>query len=243
MEKIPLIYERMAAIMDEASPIGKDQKNKDQGYSFRGIDDVYNTLHSIFAKHQVFPVPEVLQSTREERRTKSGGLLIYTILRIKYTFYTIDGSNVCAIVEGEGMDSSDKSTNKASSGALKYALLQVFLIPTVELKSQDPDNETPQPMSLHEQFIQELDAVGTTQDMLSLMRKYNDTLSVDNSLFANALVTAITLAESVDDLKAAKKAYPYPFTVEGPVKAAAKSKHESLTKAAEPQNHDNENKG
>ena len=39
------------------------------------------------------------------------------------------------------MDSGDKATNKAMAIAMKYALFQVFCIPTDEMK--DPDGETP----------------------------------------------------------------------------------------------------
>lgn len=77
-------------------------------------------------------MPEVLESRREERQTKGGGNLIYTVLKLKVTFYAEDGSNVSAIVQGEGMDSADKSTNKAMSAAYKYALFQLLCIPTEE---------------------------------------------------------------------------------------------------------------
>ncbi len=40
------------------------------------------------------------------------------------------------------MDSGDKATNKAMAIAMKYALFQVFCIPTDEMK--DPDSETPE---------------------------------------------------------------------------------------------------
>ena len=46
-----------------------------------------------------------------------------------------------AVVQGEGMDSGDKSSNKAMSVAFKYACFQVFCIPTEEMK--DPDADTP----------------------------------------------------------------------------------------------------
>jgi len=52
----------------------------------------------------------------------------------------MDGSSVESIMIGEAMDSGDKSANKAMSTALKYALMQAFLIPTEELK--DSDNNT-----------------------------------------------------------------------------------------------------
>ena len=98
-------------------------------------------LHNL-VKNRIFVSPEVLEHTREERVTKSGSVLTYSILRIKYTFYAEDGSSVSAVVIGEGMDSGDKSSNKAMSVAFKYACFQALCIPTEEMK--DPDGETPE---------------------------------------------------------------------------------------------------
>jgi len=134
------IYAAMSAIMAESEPIAKSRKNQTQGYSFRGIDEVYEALQGIMAKHKVFSLPTVVDQIREERTSKSGGLNIYSILRIKYTFYAEDGSSVEAVVVGEGMDSGDKASNKGMSVAHKYALLQAFAIPTREAK--DPENDS-----------------------------------------------------------------------------------------------------
>lgn len=134
------IYGAISAIMNDIGAIGKTSKNQQQGFMYRGIDAVMNALNPAFIKHKVFVVPEVLEMTREERTTKSGTALIYTMARVRYTFYAEDGSNVQAVVIGEGMDSGDKSCNKAMSIAYKYACFQVFCIPTEEFK--DPDGES-----------------------------------------------------------------------------------------------------
>lgn len=135
------IYQSITAILEEVPAIGKTKKNTIQNFMFRGIDDVMNTFQPLLAKHKVFIVPQVLEQTREERQTSKGGTLIYSICKIKYTFYAEDGTSVDAIVVGEGMDSGDKATNKAMAIAMKYAMFQVFCIPTEEMK--DPDGETP----------------------------------------------------------------------------------------------------
>lgn len=137
------IYESICAIMQEAPAIAKAQKNSQQGFMYRGVDMVMNVFQPLLAKHKVFVVPAVMDCKREERQTKSGGNLIYTVLTVSYTFYAEDGSNVTAVVQGEGMDSADKSGNKAMSVAFKYAMFQVFCIPTEEMK--DPDAESPEP--------------------------------------------------------------------------------------------------
>lgn len=135
------IYESITKIIAEIPAIGKEKVNKTQGFKYRGIDDVMNAIQPLLAKYKVFITPEVLEQTREERQSTKGGTLIYSICKIKYTFYAEDGSNVTAITIGEGMDSGDKATNKAMAIAMKYALFQVFCIPTDEMK--DPDAETP----------------------------------------------------------------------------------------------------
>ena len=142
MDEKKLIYQKIADIMKDAPAVGKDQSNKQQGYSYRGIDDMYNSLHELFAKHQVFYTTKILNSEREERQTKSGGLLMYSILDIEFTFFTIDGSSVSSVVRGEGMDSGDKSSNKAMSAGLKYALMQLLLLPTEEGKKNDSERHS-----------------------------------------------------------------------------------------------------
>lgn len=135
------IYQAIRGVMAEVGAIGKDKKNQQQGFMYRGVDDVMNALQPAFVKHNIFVVPEVLEQTREERTTKNGGQLLYSILKVKFTFYADDGSSVSATVVGEGMDSADKASNKAMSVAFKYACFQVFCIPTEEMV--DPDSEAP----------------------------------------------------------------------------------------------------
>lgn len=143
-ERIPMnIYETITAVMNEIGAVGKNSKNQQQGFMFRGIDAVMNALNPAMKKYGLFVVPEILEQSREERTTSKGGLLIYSICRIKYTFYAQDGSSISAVVIGEGMDSGDKATNKAMSIAFKYACFQVFCIPTEEMV--DPDSEVHEP--------------------------------------------------------------------------------------------------
>ena len=136
------IYEAVSGIMAEGYAIGKNKKNAQQGFMYRGIDDVMNTFQPLLSKYKVFVVPEVLEQTREERVTGRGTNLLYSVLKMKYTFYAEDGTSVSAIVIGEGMDSGDKASNKAMAIAMKYALFQTFCIPTEEMK--DPDADTPE---------------------------------------------------------------------------------------------------
>ena len=133
------IYESISAVMAEIGAVGKNQKSQ-QGFMYRGVDAVMNAINPALVNNKVFIVPEVMEQTREERKTAKGGLLIYSVCKIKFTFYAEDGSHVDAITVGEGMDSGDKATNKAMAIAFKYACFQVFCIPTEEMI--DPDCES-----------------------------------------------------------------------------------------------------
>ena len=139
------IYGAISKVMADVGAVGKNDVNSFDKYKFRGIDAVMNALSPAMIKNHVFVAPEVLDSAREERASQKGGTLIYTTVKVRYTFYTDDGSSVQATVIGEAMDRGDKSTNKAMSAAFKYACFQTFCIPTEEMHDADADSPDPMP--------------------------------------------------------------------------------------------------
>lgn len=111
----------------------KKDKTNTQGasYKFRGIDDVFNALAPLLAKHQLCILPRILTRECAERQSKNGGNLFYVTVDAEFDFVsTEDGSRHTVKTFGEAMDSGDKATNKAMSAAYKYAALQAFAIPT-----------------------------------------------------------------------------------------------------------------
>lgn len=175
-----LIHQCMIKIMRDADGIVKEQTSRG-GFKYRGIDDAYNTLHDILAKHGVYTVPRVVGFLREDRLSKVGNPLQYTILHVEYDFVAEDGSKVTiGPVVGEAMDSGDKSAAKSMAISHKYALFQVFMIPTN--LSVDPDNEVhelipaPPVLATKEQhgIIKDYRAMGGTTD------KQNEWLDENN---------------------------------------------------------------
>ncbi len=129
----PHVYTLIAACSLALSKegIGKDRKNETQGYKFRGIDDVYNALAPIIAKHGLVILPRMLTRAVTERVTAKGGVLFYVTVEAEFDFVAAsDGSRHVVRTFGEAMDSADKATNKAMSAAYKYAAFQAFCIPT-----------------------------------------------------------------------------------------------------------------
>lgn len=165
-----LIYQKIANILKETKAITKSENNRQQGFKFRGIDNVMNELHELFAKNDVFILQEVQDFTVDARPTAKGGTLFYTRAKIKFRYTTTDGSFVETVNVGEAMDSGDKGMNKAMSIALKYSLLQMFLIPTEEQK--DPDATTPEETDYFAMAEQEVNAAQTVETLQSIWQNY-----------------------------------------------------------------------
>ena len=132
-ERAIKVYQAINNIQAELSQTGisKNNHNKQQGFKFRGIDDVYNAVAPLLARHRLVIMPNVLERQVVEKSTRNGGTLSYITLKVQYDFIsTEDGSSHSVVVFGEAMDSGDKGTGKALSAAYKYAAFQVFCIPT-----------------------------------------------------------------------------------------------------------------
>jgi hypothetical protein len=143
MENNKLIYKNMNDILAGIDSIEKNKQatmGAGGSYKFRGIDDMYNILHPLFAKNKVFLIPKVLEVKTEIQTKANGGLQYNSVVKLSVTFFAEDGSNIEAIGIGHSLDNSDKGTNKAQSSALKYILMQTFLIPTEESKDVENDN-------------------------------------------------------------------------------------------------------
>lgn len=141
--QVPRVYSAICAVMAGIGKegIAKGRKNTQQGYAFRGIDDVYNALSGLLASAKLVILPRVLSRNVTERETKNGGVLFYVTLEVAFDFVSAeDGSIHTSVASGEAMDSGDKATNKAMSAAYKYACMQVFCIPTEG--NPDADQET-----------------------------------------------------------------------------------------------------
>lgn len=137
------VYKAINEVQSALAHVGitKDRRNQQQGYSFRGIDDVYNTLSPMLAKAGLCILPRVIRRECVERQTAKGGVLFYVTVEAEFDFVSAeDGSKHTVSTFGEAMDSGDKATNKAMSAAYKYAAFQAFAIPTEG--DNDPDATT-----------------------------------------------------------------------------------------------------
>lgn len=148
--------------------IGKDARNAQQGFNFRGIDSVMNAISPLLVKHSLLIIPNIESREVSEKASKNGGVLFYTVLRVSYSIVNVlDGSSVrVGPFYGEAMDSADKSTNKAMSVAYKYMIFQTFCVPVQGM--DDPDNDSPEPRAMIDRETGEVRRV-TPEDIKAIV--------------------------------------------------------------------------
>jgi len=158
-EKPMTVYDCIVAVSRDIAQTGisKSRQNTQQGYRFRGIDEVLNALSPLLAKYGLVILPRILSRVVVEHASKSGGVLFYVTVEAEFDFVSAaDGSKHTVKTYGEAMDSADKATNKAMSAAYKYAAFQTFCIPT------EGDNDAD--ATTHEPVIQLREAPAATRD-------------------------------------------------------------------------------
>ena len=166
----PAMIRITRAIAEEG--IGKTRKNTQQGYNFRGVDEVMNAFAPILAKEGVFTQPHFTNREVSERTTKSGSVLYSVSVAGVFDFVAEDGSGVTVgPFFGEAMDSGDKATNKAMATAFKYAMFQTFCVPLEGVTGGDADAVT------HEEIASEAAAV--TQEWLDAIAQADSAEALD----------------------------------------------------------------
>jgi len=140
----PRVFAVVAAVMKDAMPVGKNQRNEQQNYSFRGIDDVMSAMAGPMRTHGLFILPSIA-----DHKQQRDGKMTRTVITMRYRIYGPAGDCLVADVPGEAFDYADKSTNKAQSAALKYLLFTLFMLPVDGRSIDDGDRHHPEPSEEH----------------------------------------------------------------------------------------------
>lgn len=119
----------LAQVAHDLGPIGKTEKNVQQGFSYRGIEQILAKAGPLMSAAGLVWLPEVIERNVETilvgKYEKPWRLVS---LRVRYTIVGPMGDSLTTTTVGEGFDPGDKASNKAMTGAYKYALLQVLNI-------------------------------------------------------------------------------------------------------------------
>lgn len=122
----------------EIRAIGKGSEYNERGthYSYRAADTVVQYFGPVTIKHGVNVLPFKTETTYGSKQTKSGSTMRECTVIVTWHIVGPKGDVLVTQTAGEALDTSDKSTTKAQTVALRNLLLNGGLIPTGE---RDPD--------------------------------------------------------------------------------------------------------
>ena len=129
------LREKFAEVRRRLGYVQKRGHNERHNYSYVTAADLAGSVGDILAELGVVVIPQLQSISTETPRSSSE-----RIARIVMNYRFVDarsGEELTVRVAGEGADPGDKAPYKAMTGALKYALLQSFLLAT----GDDPEDE------------------------------------------------------------------------------------------------------
>ena len=162
------IYADLAKVMRSVDHVGKNDVNKHQHFSFRGIDGVLNAVGPALREHNVVVYPRLHDVAYEEVKTSGGKASTACRVVVDYVFASVDGSSVETRVAAESWDTGDKAMPKAMSVAMRTALIQALALPTDE---PDPDSFTYTREAAdekNERVAAKIEAAGTVDELRAL---------------------------------------------------------------------------
>jgi len=129
------LREKFAEVRRRLGYVQKRGHNERNNYTYVMAADLAGAVGDILAELGVVMIPQLQSISTETPRSS-----IERIARIVMNYRFVDtksGEELTVRVAGEGADPGDKAPYKAMTGALKYALLQSFLLAT----GDDPEDE------------------------------------------------------------------------------------------------------
>ncbi|WP_340701379.1 ERF family protein [Brevibacillus borstelensis] len=126
-----LLVKKLAKVMQEVKYIQKKGYNKFHQYKYATEADVAEKVREILAEQYVILIPNMTSHSIREHTTNKGNREYIVTVNMEFKFIDGEtGEEITFNMVGEGQDPGDKATYKAITGAQKYALMKVFMIPT-----------------------------------------------------------------------------------------------------------------
>lgn len=135
------LVRKLSEVMAAVSHVPKTGRNNFHNYDYATEADITAAVRQEMAKRSVMLVPSVDACDFLEVTTNGGKKERLCTMRMTFTAHDGEsGEEIRFVSVGQGQDASDKAAYKAATGATKYALLKLFLIPT----GDDPEKDEPQ---------------------------------------------------------------------------------------------------
>jgi hypothetical protein len=153
------LAEAVLAVMDEVKNIEKGMTVGEGRMSYKGVSDkdVKLKVGQAMQKHGLCLLPisveDEMRIDRWEENTQQYGVKqkqsVFVSVRTKYMLLHRSGESMEIAGYGHGTDPQDKAAGKATTYALKYAMLYTFLVPTGDIddadKTHSDQHATPPP--------------------------------------------------------------------------------------------------
>jgi hypothetical protein len=139
-KELAILYSKIAKIMGSISTIEKTGYNKFDGYNYITAEDIKETLRPLCARENLWISSEIKNYDKNIIKTTTGS---YTEieLHIYFTFCCGDtGAKVRLLYSGYALDKGDKHIYKAYTGAMKYFLINNFMLSA----GDDPETDSPE---------------------------------------------------------------------------------------------------
>jgi hypothetical protein len=166
------------AVMKEVKGIDKTMTVGNGNSSYKGVPDqeVKKILGESMERNGLCVLPiDVQPTTTIERWVESGQYgdkqkqQVFTEVKTKYLLLHESGESIELAGYGHGVDSQDKGAGKATTYALKYAMLYTFFVPTGKIDDADTIHsdkyEMPQKLQLKTEVKSEPKTALTPCDM------------------------------------------------------------------------------
>jgi hypothetical protein len=125
------LVKKLSEVMKQVKYIEKKGFNKFHSYKYATESDVAEKVREVLAEQNVMLIPNLVQHSMREHVNAKGKTEYIVAVDMEFKFYDGDsGEELTFNMSGEGQDAGDKGIYKAITGAQKYALMKVFMIPT-----------------------------------------------------------------------------------------------------------------
>ncbi len=132
------LVKKLSQVMGAVERVPKNGHNDFHGYDYSTEADIVGAVRMAMSERQLMMVPYVGQVTWADVPRKNGGTEKLCTVHVRFDLMDAEsGESLSFPMIGQGTDGGDKGFYKALTGATKYALLKLFLIPT----GDDPEDE------------------------------------------------------------------------------------------------------
>jgi hypothetical protein len=146
------LVKAIIGVMNDVKSIEKNMQVGSGSYGYKGVadKDVKQKIGEAMQKHGLAIIPTSVEPNVQIERWEEGGKQkqsTFTEVRTKYLLIHESGQSLELSGYGHGIDSGDKGAGKATTYALKYALLYLFMVPTGNIDDADNSHSEELPKS------------------------------------------------------------------------------------------------